>query len=108
MVSTAWLRVSGHWQSRMNLGLLNESINGTPSASAMWTCPNAGGLLMMASTANGFPVTGSGAKVDSQNPSSIVAVIFRLAPTSPFVNDSQAGSRPGSCRQPVYIPGMAA
>lgn len=74
-------------------------MSGTPRASAIWTCPNAGGLLMIASTANGLPVTGSGAKVDSQNPSSIVAVIFRLAPTSPFRKDSQAGSKPGSSRQ---------
>jgi hypothetical protein len=78
------------------LDLLKESMSGTPRASAMWTCPNAGGLLMMASTAKGLPVTGSGAKVDSQNPSSMAAVIFRLDPTSPFRNVSQAGSRPGS------------
>jgi hypothetical protein len=54
---------------------------------------------MMASTAKGLPVTGSGAKVDSQKPSSMAAVIFRLDPTSPFRNVSQAGSRPGSGRQ---------
>ena len=87
------------FKSEWAVDLLNESMSGTPRASAIWTCPNAGGLLMIASTANGLPVTGSGAKVDSQNPSSIVAVIFRLAPTSPFRKDSHAGSKPGSNHQ---------
>jgi hypothetical protein len=82
--------------------LLKDSMSGTPRASAIWTCPKAGGLLMMASTAKGLPETGSGAKVDSQNPSSIAAVIFRLAPTSPFRKDSHAGSRPGSSSQYIH------
>jgi hypothetical protein len=51
--------------------VLNDIISGTPKASAMCTCPKAGGLLMIASTANGLPVTESGEKVASQNPSSI-------------------------------------